>query len=48
MARLIQSKIKEPLVDAILFGSLQNGGSVVVDAERRRAEAKFKLCVPSA
>jgi ATP-dependent Clp protease ATP-binding subunit ClpA len=32
MARLIQSKIKEPLVDAILFGSLQNGGNVVVDA----------------
>ena len=32
MARLIQSKIKEPLVDAVLFGSLQNGGSVTVDA----------------
>ncbi|HEX7422070.1 MAG TPA: ATP-dependent Clp protease ATP-binding subunit ClpA, partial [Thermoanaerobaculia bacterium] len=33
MARLIQSKIKEPLVDAILFGKLSSGGSVVVDAE---------------
>jgi ATP-dependent Clp protease ATP-binding subunit ClpA len=33
MARLIQSKLKEPLVDAILFGSLENGGSVVVDAD---------------
>jgi ATP-dependent Clp protease ATP-binding subunit ClpA len=32
MARLIQSKIKEPLVDQILFGSLQDGGNVVVDA----------------
>jgi ATP-dependent Clp protease ATP-binding subunit ClpA len=32
MARLIQSKLKEPLVDAILFGSLQNGGNVTVDA----------------
>src|SRR6266404_6367194 len=32
MSRLIHSKIKEPLVDAILFGSLQNGGGVVVDA----------------
>src|SRR5438132_5168394 len=32
MARLIQSKIKEPLVDAILFGKLQSGGRVVVDA----------------
>src|SRR5947209_7925722 len=32
MARLIHSKIKEPLVDAILFGKLQDGGNVVVDA----------------
>jgi len=33
MARLIHQKIKEPLVDAVLFGKLQNGGDVVVDAE---------------
>jgi len=32
MARLISSKIKEPLVDAILFGELAGGGNVVVDA----------------
>jgi ATP-dependent Clp protease ATP-binding subunit ClpA len=32
MARLIHQKIKEPLVDAILFGKLQDGGSVVVGA----------------
>jgi ATP-dependent Clp protease ATP-binding subunit ClpA len=32
MGRLISTKIKEPLVDAILFGSLQGGGNVVVDA----------------
>ncbi len=32
MARLIHSKIKEPLVDAILFGTLASGGNVVVDA----------------
>ena len=32
MARLIGTKLKEPLVDAILFGSLQNGGTVTVDA----------------
>ena len=31
MARLIQSKIKEPLANEILFGSLQNGGKVIVD-----------------
>jgi ATP-dependent Clp protease ATP-binding subunit ClpA len=33
MGRLISQKIKEPLVDAILFGKLAEGGSVVVDAE---------------
>jgi len=32
MARLIGTKLKEPLVDAILFGDLQNGGTVLVDA----------------
>ena len=32
MARLIQSKIKEPLVDAVLFGKLAGGGNVIVDA----------------
>ncbi|HXH90314.1 MAG TPA: ATP-dependent Clp protease ATP-binding subunit ClpA [Thermoanaerobaculia bacterium] len=32
MARLFHSKIKEPLVDAILFGKLQDGGNVVVGA----------------
>jgi ATP-dependent Clp protease ATP-binding subunit ClpA len=30
MARLIQSKIKEPLANEILFGNLQRGGKVVV------------------
>ncbi|MCI0661129.1 MAG: ATP-dependent Clp protease ATP-binding subunit ClpA [Acidobacteria bacterium] len=31
MARLIQSKIKEPLANELLFGSLQGGGKVLVD-----------------
>jgi len=31
MGRLITSKIKEPLVDQILFGALASGGRVVVD-----------------
>ncbi|HUP64384.1 MAG TPA: AAA family ATPase, partial [Thermoanaerobaculia bacterium] len=30
IARLIQSKIKEPLVDSVLFGELQQGGTVKV------------------
>jgi ATP-dependent Clp protease ATP-binding subunit ClpA len=33
MARLISTKIKEPSVDSILFGALQNGGTITVDAE---------------
>jgi ATP-dependent Clp protease ATP-binding subunit ClpA len=33
MARLIQAKIKEPLVDEVLFGKLQSGGRVVVDGD---------------
>ncbi|MEO8381754.1 MAG: ATP-dependent Clp protease ATP-binding subunit ClpA [Acidobacteriota bacterium] len=33
MARLISKKIKEPLVDEVLFGSLAEGGKVIVDAE---------------
>ena len=31
MARLIQEKLKKPLADAILFGSLQKGGVAVFD-----------------
>jgi ATP-dependent Clp protease ATP-binding subunit ClpA len=41
MARLIHSKIKEPLVDAILFGKLQDGGNVVVDAEEQGLMLSF-------
>ncbi|HEU4521046.1 MAG TPA: ATP-dependent Clp protease ATP-binding subunit ClpA [Thermoanaerobaculia bacterium] len=33
MARLIQSKIKEPLVERLLFGDLSGGGKVTVDAK---------------
>ena len=33
MARLIQQNIKQPLVDEILFGKLQGGGTVIVDAD---------------
>jgi ATP-dependent Clp protease ATP-binding subunit ClpA len=32
MARLIQTKIKEPLANEILFGQLQGGGRVEIDA----------------
>src|SRR5204863_2394538 len=44
MARLIQQKIKEPLVDAVLFGALQSGGTVVVD----EADGGLNLAMTSA
>ncbi|MDX8396018.1 MAG: ATP-dependent Clp protease ATP-binding subunit ClpA [Mariprofundaceae bacterium] len=33
MARIIQEKIKKPLADAILFGSLQKGGLAAIELE---------------
>ena len=36
MARLIQKEIKEPLVETLLYGELQNGGSVTVEVEADR------------
>ncbi len=41
MARLISQKIKEPLVDAILFGKLALGGDVVVDADEKELTLSF-------
>jgi ATP-dependent Clp protease ATP-binding subunit ClpA len=41
MARLIQSKIKEPLANEILFGSLQGGGQVLVDAKGAELELEY-------
>jgi ATP-dependent Clp protease ATP-binding subunit ClpA len=41
MARLIQSKIKEPLANEILFGSLQRGGQVVVDAKDEELKLEY-------
>ena len=41
MARLISQKVKEPLVDAILFGKLADGGAVVVDAEGNELKLVF-------
>jgi len=41
MARLISQKVKEPLVDAILFGKLALGGTVVVDADEKELKLQF-------
>jgi ATP-dependent Clp protease ATP-binding subunit ClpA len=41
MGRLIQSKIKEPLANEILFGDLQGGGQVVVDTKDGDLKLEF-------
>lgn len=38
MARLIQDHIKKPLADELLFGSLMNGGSVILKAKEDRLD----------
>jgi ATP-dependent Clp protease ATP-binding subunit ClpA len=41
MARLIQSKVKEPLANEVLFGALQGGGKVVVDAKDEELKLEY-------
>ncbi|HEX2835041.1 MAG TPA: ATP-dependent Clp protease ATP-binding subunit ClpA [Thermoanaerobaculia bacterium] len=41
MSRLITSKIKEPLVDGILFGNLADGGTVTIDAENDELRLRY-------
>jgi ATP-dependent Clp protease ATP-binding subunit ClpA len=41
MARLIQEKVKKPLANEILFGELQNGGSVTVSLAEETEELSF-------
>ncbi|MEH6453435.1 MAG: ATP-dependent Clp protease ATP-binding subunit ClpA [Psychromonas sp.] len=42
MARLIQEKLKKPLANQILFGELQEGGSVSVSLNKNKTEIKFE------
>ncbi len=41
MSRLIQSAIREPLAEEILFGRLQQGGKLVIDAQRGEIALQF-------
>jgi ATP-dependent Clp protease ATP-binding subunit ClpA len=41
MGRLIQSKIKEPLAEEILFGKLQAGGKLLIDAKEGDLQLEF-------
>lgn len=42
IARLIQEKIKRPLVDEVLFGKLEKGGHVVVSLDKDKVEFAFE------
>jgi len=41
MGRLIQDKLKKPLANEILFGQLQNGGSVIVKLDKAGKNVTF-------
>lgn len=41
MARLIQSKVKEPMAEEVLFGKLQSGGHVLIDEKDGELELRF-------
>ncbi len=41
LARLIQEKIKKPLADEVLFGTLKNGGIVRIDFNKKAAALTF-------
>ncbi|MGJ8529740.1 ATP-dependent Clp protease ATP-binding subunit ClpA [Maritalea sp.] len=46
LGRVIQEHIKKPLADELLFGKLQNGGTVKVDVKRGADELVLKFLPP--
>jgi ATP-dependent Clp protease ATP-binding subunit ClpA len=42
LSRLLQSEIKDPLTDEILFGSLEKGGNVVVDIKKDKVAFAYE------
>jgi ATP-dependent Clp protease ATP-binding subunit ClpA len=41
LARVIDEKVKRPLTDELLFGGLERGGKVVIDAVDGEIELKY-------
>ncbi|MEM7355881.1 MAG: ATP-dependent Clp protease ATP-binding subunit ClpA, partial [Acidobacteriota bacterium] len=41
LARVIENKIKRSLTDEVLFGALEGGGRVTVDAENGEIELRY-------
>jgi ATP-dependent Clp protease ATP-binding subunit ClpA len=46
MSRMVQQKIREPLAEELLFGNLQNGGTVVVDMKDGNIVLETKPSTP--
>ena len=47
LGRVIQEHIKKPLADEVLFGKLQNGGTVKVDVKNGADELVLKFVPPA-
>lgn len=43
MARVIQDKLKKPLANELLFGELVNGGSVIIDLDKKKDELTYRF-----
>jgi ATP-dependent Clp protease ATP-binding subunit ClpA len=41
MSRLIQTEIKAPVAEQILFGSLQSGGTVRIGVEGEKLDLRY-------
>jgi ATP-dependent Clp protease ATP-binding subunit ClpA len=46
LARVIQTEVRDPLTDEILFGQLEHGGTVTDPARRRKARLHIRVPPP--
>ena len=42
LARVIQTEVRDPLTDEILFGRLEHGGTVTIGLDGRRADVRHR------
>ena len=43
LARVIQTDVRDPLTDEILFGRLENGGTVTIALDREKDKLAFRI-----
>jgi ATP-dependent Clp protease ATP-binding subunit ClpA len=43
LARVIQTEVRDPLTDEILFGRLENGGTVTIALDREKDKLEFRI-----